>query len=173
LSIIVLFSFGCSKRVVVIKTERPPSKKAIIVHPTRAEIVSSENHLRQAKKFYYANKYKQARKHCEKAINFNHANWEAHYYLGLSMQSRKDYAVAIKALGVSLKYSPENHLVRSELHMAIGRSWEKLGRIKKAQLEYAAALEYNPENMEAREAQRRIKVDKTMNNWGKKKKQKI
>jgi len=170
---ILLFAAGCTKKVVVIKSERPPSNKAVIVHPSKENTVASNNHLKQAKKFYYKGKYKQAKKHSEKAIEFNHSNWEAHYYLGLSMQGRRQYATAIEVLGVSLKYSPENHMVRSELHMAIGHSWEKLGDIRKASSEYALALEYNPANQEARDARKRLKIDKTMNKWGKKSKKKI
>ena len=126
-----------------------------------------------SKKFYYNGKYKQARKHCEKAIKFNHSNWEAHYYLGLTMQKKREYAIAVEALGVSLKYSPENRFVRSELHLAIGYSWEKLGNAKKAGTEYSLAIQYNPENQEAIEARNRMKVDKTMKNWGHKKKTRL
>ena len=168
--IMLLLAIGCSRGVVVVKTQRPqPTKEVVIVQPDKADVVSSENHLRQAKKFYYGGKYKQAQKHCEKAIQFNHSNWEAHYYLGLSLQGRREFAQAVDILSVSLKYSPENNMVRSELHLAMGYSWEKLGQAKNAQTEYALALEYNPDNMEAQEARNRIKIDKTMNDWGKKK----
>jgi len=173
LSLVLLIMAGCTRKVVIVKTQPSEAKKAIIVHPTKTEIASSENHLRQAKKFYYNGKYKQARKHCEKAIKFNHSNWEAHYYLGLTMQKKREYAVAVEALGVSLKYSPENRLVRSELHLAIGYSWEKLGNAKKAGTEYSLAIQYNPENQEAIEARNRMKVDKTMKNWGHKKKTRL
>ncbi|GEM_PF-1353689 len=170
--VMLLLAIGCSRGVVVVKTQPPATKEVVIVQPDKPgkpDIVSSENHLRQAKKFYYSGKYKQAQKHCEKAIQFNHSNWEAHYYLGLTMQGRKEYAQAVEILSVSLKYSPENHMIRSELHMAIGHNWENLGKIKNAQTEYALALEYNPDNQEAIEARNRITVDKTMDNWGKKK----
>ena len=75
--------------------------------------------------------------------------------------------LSIEALGVSLKYAPNNKFVKSEIHYAIGYSWENLGNQKKAMEEYDQALAFNPGNDSARQAQNRIKVNKTMKNWDK------
>jgi len=168
LSLLILAVTGCSKKMITIKTQPQAEKKAYEIHPDKnANIHASEVQLRQAKQFFAREKFKQAQKHCEKAIEFNHRNWEAHYYLGLTMQKRKNYEVAIEVLGVGLKYSPDNSLVKSEIHYAIGSSWAQLGEFVNANKEFELALTFNPDNQFARDAKNRIKVKKTMKNWGK------
>nr|MBN2278455.1 hypothetical protein [candidate division Zixibacteria bacterium] len=163
----ILMAMGCSKKMVVIKTQPSGEEHAAYSHPSKSSLEASDEALREAKQLYYRDKYKQAQKQCEKAIEFNHRNWEAHYYLGLAMQKRKSYELSIEALGVGLKYSPDNKLVKSEIHLAIGNSWEKLGELGNADKEYELALEFNPDNQYARDAKNRLKVQKTMKNWGK------
>lgn len=170
--LIALVLAGCSKKVVLIKTNPAETNKSAGSHASKDNIIASNNHLAQAKKFYVDEKYKQTMKHCEKAIQFNHRNWEAHYYLGLTMQKRKEYAVSIEILGTGLKYCPDNKFVKSEIHYAIGYNWENLGHFSNAKKQYAMALEFNPKNNSARDAQNRIKVKKTVKDWGKKKKTK-
>ncbi len=161
---------GCSKKVIVVKTDPAETHKSVDSHASNDNIIASNNHLAQAKKFYVEEKYKQTLKHCEKAIQFNRRNWEAHYYLGLAMQKRKEYARSIEVLGTGLEYCPDNKFVKSEIHYAIGYNWENLGHFSNADKEYTMALEFNPKNSSARDAQNRIKMEKTIKNWGKKKK---
>ncbi|UCD94454.1 MAG: tetratricopeptide repeat protein [Candidatus Zixiibacteriota bacterium] len=167
LAILLLFALGCSRKVVVIKTSPPEKEQPTVAHKAKVNNEASNNHLRQAKKFYFKGKYKQTQQHCEKAIEFNHRNWEAHYYLGLAMQKRRHYARAVEMLAVGLKFSPDNNFVKSEIHFAIGYSWEKMGDHSNAGKAYKMALSYNPGNQEARDARNRLKVEKTMKNWGK------
>lgn len=166
LALLILFLLGCSKKVTVVKVA-PIDYNVRYDSPSQENVDGSDKHLQQAKRFYANGKYKQARKHCEKAIALNHRNWGAHYYLGLAMQKKREYTVSIEALGVSLKYSPDNKYVKSEIHFAIGLNWEKLGNSKRAFEEYKHALAFNPGNDSARRARNRLKVNKTMENWGK------
>jgi len=165
-ALLILFMLGCSKKVTVVKVA-PIEYNERYDNPSDENIDSSDRYLQQAKRFYTNGKYKQARNHCEKAIALNHRNWGAHYYLGLAMQKKREYTVSIEALGVSLKYSPDNKYVKSEIHFAIGLSWEKLGEPGRAFQEYKQALAYNSGNDSARKARNRLKVKKTMENWGK------
>ncbi len=167
LILLLFFTLGCNKKVTVVKVASAEDNLNQYDSPSQDNINGSENHLQQAKRFYAEGKYSQARKHCEKAIELDHRNWGAHYYLGLTLQKRKEYTVSIEALGVSLKYAPNNKFVKSEIHYAIGYSWENLGNQKKAMEEYDQALAFNPGNDSARQAQNRIKVNKTMKNWDK------
>ncbi len=164
--LLLLTLIGCSKKMTVV-TVTPDRTNPQYSSPSQENINGSENHLRQAKRFYADGKYSQARKQCEKAIALNHRNWEAHYYLGLAMQKKDEYTISIEALGVGLKYAPDNKYVKSEIHFAIGYSWERLNEPKKAMTEYDQALAFNPGNDAARQAKNRIKVDKTMKNWDK------
>jgi len=167
LILLLLTSFGCSKKVTVVKVSPDRDSQAQYSSPSQDNIDGSENHLRQAKRFYIDGKYNQARKQCEKAIALNHRNWEAHYYLGLAMQKKNEYTISIEALGVGLKYAPDNRYVKSEIHFAIGYSWERMGKPTKAMEEYDQALAFNPGNDTARKAKSRVKVNKTMKNWDK------
>ena len=161
---------GCSRGIVVVKTQPAVEReRAVVGEKPAVNIPASENHLRQAKKFLADGKYKQAQMHCEKAIEFNHSNWEAHYCLGKIMQKRKAYAPAIEILGIGLRYSPENNAIRSEIHLAIGISWENLGQFDNARREYGLAVALNPSNQPAIEGRNRIKMDKIIKDWGKKK----
>lgn len=170
LCILLLLAVGCSKKVVVIKASPAETGRSQTIDASKANIQASNNHLEQAKMAYARKKFKQAQKHCEKAIEFNHRNWEAHYYLGLSLQKRREYTVAIEQFGVCLKYSPKNNYLKSEIHYAIGVSWEELGDYKNAEQSYGKALAFNPENKMAQKAKNRIKIDKTMKGWGNRKK---
>lgn len=160
---------GCSKRIVVIKANPTVGSNNGPMHTSKDNIQASDNHLAQAKKFYARAKYKQSIKQCEKALQFNRRNWEAIYYLGLSMQKRKEYSISIEMLGAGLKYCPDNRFIKSEIHFAIGISWEKLEHYSNANKEYNIALEHNPGNSYARDAKNRLVVNKTMKNWRKNK----
>lgn len=167
LVLLLLFVFGCGKKVMVVKVAPTENNLKQYNNSSQDNIDGSEKYLKQAKRLYADGNYGQAQKQCEKAIALNHRNWGAHYYLGLAMQKKREYTVSIEALGVSLKYSPDNKYLKSEIHYAIGYSWEKLGEPKKAIEQYKQALAFNPGNDSARKARNRIKVRKTMDNWDK------
>ncbi|MBN2227282.1 MAG: tetratricopeptide repeat protein [candidate division Zixibacteria bacterium] len=169
LCIILLVITGCSKKETSLTV--PAEQWDQANHPGNQQVneTASNQHLQQAKVAYSKDKYKQAIQHCEKAIMFNRQNWEAYYYIGLSMQKRREYADAIDMLQNGLNHSPQNNFVKSELHYAIGYSWEKLGKLDNAKTAYTTALAFNPENHSAQQAKNRIKIEKTLKNWGKQK----
>jgi len=162
LSILLFALVGCSKRVVIIKGSAPENNHAQVIGAGQSNIEKSDHHLSQAKKFYNKAKYGQSKKHCEKAIDFNHRNWEAHYYLGLTLQKRREYTVSIEVFGACLKYSPKNQYVKSEIHYAIGINYERLGSYNQAEKAYGEALAFNPKNKLAFKAKNRVKVEKTL-----------
>ena len=164
----LLIAFGCggsettSTEVTISERHRDYQ-----VEPEPKSIERSDFHLAKAKKFYSRGDYKKVKTHCEKAIAFNHKNWEAYYYLGLAMQKRREYAESIETLKVGLVLSPDNKYVRSDIHCKLGINWEKLGRPEKARDEYKNALAFNSGNSTARKGLNRIKVEKTLRNWDK------
>jgi tetratricopeptide (TPR) repeat protein len=164
---LLIVSFGCSKKVVIVRTAETTDKVTPVAKPLDQNLTASMEHLQQAKMFYARDKYKQAMQHCEKAIEFDNRNWEAYYYLGMTMQKRREYAHAIDIFRSGLRYSPDNRMVKAELHVAIGQSLENLGRLEEAVHEYNTALTFNPENDSARAGKNRVEVEKTMKNWGK------
>ena len=163
----ILFIIGCGKEVTIIKTSPAERPQIETSKPTHENINASNHHLQQAKLFYEKDRFKQARQHCEKAISFDSRNWEAYYYLGLTMQRQKDYVIAIEKLNEGLKVAPDNGIVRAEIHYAIGYSWERIGRLVEAGMHYDRALGYNPEYDSAREGKDRVKAGKRSKKWGK------
>jgi tetratricopeptide (TPR) repeat protein len=158
---------GCSKKVIVVQPSGEKSSSSEGEMTFNDNTTASTHHLQQAKMFYARDKFKQALQHCEKAIHFDSRNWEAYYYLGLSMQKRKEYARSIEPLNSGLKLSPDNKLIKAELHCAMGISWENLGQYEEAHKQYDSALENNPNSDVARKGKNRLKVEKTLKNWGK------
>jgi tetratricopeptide (TPR) repeat protein len=162
----VIFS-GCGGGTVVVKEATTGEIRKTDARPSEGNITAATEHLKEAKMFYARDKYKQALQHCEKAIEFDNRNWEAYYYLGLCMQKRHEFTQAVDALKKGLILSPDNRLVKSEMHAAIGYCWENLRMFDDARREYNTSLSFNPGNQAARDGQNRIKVEKTLKNWGK------
>jgi tetratricopeptide (TPR) repeat protein len=167
LALVLIIMPGCNKKAVVVDTQQVEANKRKDYKPSEQAVRESDLYLLEAKKHYAQGNYKSVQKYCEKALEFNHGNWEAHYYLGLASQKRREYRVSIEVLSIGLKYSPENDYIKSEIHFAIGISWEKLGDLEKAENQFELALSYNPDNHSALQAKNRIQVQKTLKNWGK------
>jgi len=167
LLIIIVIAAGCGSHLTTGKSGAGEERAYPIDNPTADNLELSNIYLQQAKRHYAEGDYRAAQGACENAVELNHQNWEAHYYLGLASQKKNEYTTSIEVLSVSLKYSPENNYIKSEIHFAIGISWEKLGELDKAEDEFEEALSYNSEHHSARDAKNRIKVEKTLRNWGK------
>ncbi len=162
-----LAAVGCSHKVVVVKSELPVYKQDKNVTFSNENFKSSEMHLAKAKQYYLKGQYKQAQHHCELAVKFNHNNWEAHYYMGLSMLKKREYAHSIEALKIGLRLGPDNKFVKSEMHYYLALSFEEMGRPEEALDEYKQALVFNSGNQLAQNGLNRIKVKKTMKDWKK------
>ena len=161
-----LFLSGCGGTKINVEY----SAESYYANPVQASdeaVAASDIILKRAKKLYAREKYGKVIKHCEQAIELNHRNWNAHYYLGLAMQKKREYVVSVQALMVGLKYSPDNKFVKSEIHYSIGLSLERMGDLDNAFEEYSLSLNFNSGNESARKARNRVKVEKTMQNWSK------
>ena len=163
----LIFAVGCGHTPTTVKPVSPERRLDRQAAPAEQDSRHSRELLAEARKAYANGKYGQARKSCEEAIGFDHTNWEAHYYLGLVYQQRRQYCEAVAILKAGLEHCPDDNLIRSEMHYNIGLGWEKTGRLDKAQGQYRAALDYNQEHRSARQGLNRIKVEKTLKNWGK------
>jgi len=164
----IMAASGCSHRVVVIKSNAPEKKQNRVIVKKINNEKQSDIFLAKAREFYNKGKYKQALKFCDKALKHNPNNWEAHYYIGLATQRKREYAHSIEALKIGLRLGPENNFVKSEIHCYLAINYEKMGMPKRARSEYNLALELNSANQDARKGLSRIKVNKTLNTWKKK-----
>jgi len=169
IGLLIMTAFGCSHKVTIIKTNRPEEKLELRTIPPGEKARQSDIFLAKAKKFYLKGKYKQTLSFCEKAIKFNHDNWEAHYYMGLAMQRKRLYAQSIEALKIGLRLGPESRFFKSEMHCNLAINYEKMGMAERARSEYQLALTLDSANQNARKGLNRIKVNKTMKNWKKEK----
>ena len=165
--LLILANAGCGHKVLVIKTGQSEKKLDSRAVPNKENPKQTDIFLAKAKKFYLKGKYKQALSFCEKAIKFNHDNWEAHYYMGLAMQRKRLYAQSIEALKIGLQLGPDSKFVKSEMHCNLAINYEKMGMAERARSEYQLALTLNSANQDARKGLNRIKVNKTMKNWKK------
>jgi len=169
ISLLILSAAGCSHRIVVVKTNTSEKKLDSRAVQKKNNIKQSNIFLAKAKEFYVKGKYKQALKFCEKALKFNPNNWEAHYYIGLASQRKRQYAESIEALKIGLRLGPQNRIIQSEIHCNLAINYEKMGMAARARSEYQVALDLNSANRNAREGLSRIKVKKTLKGWQKEK----
>ena len=168
-SLFILANSGCSHRVVIVKTNTSEKKLDSRAIEKKNNKKQSDVFLAKARKFYNKGKYKQALKFCEKALEFNQNNWEAHYYIGLATQRNRQYAQSIEALKIGLRLGPENRMVQSEIHCSLAINYEKMGMAERAHSEFQMALNLNSANQDARKGLSRIKVKKTLHGWQKEK----
>lgn len=146
------------------------SSETYYANPVQASdeaVAASDIILKRAKKLFAKQKYGKVVNFCEQAIELNHRNWGAHYYLGLAMQKKHEYVVSVQALMVGLKYSPDNKFIKSDLHYSIGLSLERMGDLDNAFEEYGLSLNFHSGNRSARKARNRVKIEKTMQDWSK------
>jgi tetratricopeptide (TPR) repeat protein len=162
LTALILFNCGGGKTNIKYSAEIYYNNQS---KPTDENMAASEEFLKLAKRAYADENYGMTINNCENAIDLNHRNWSAHYYLGLAMQKKREYAVSIEAFMVSLKFSPDSKYIKSDLHYSIGLSFERQGDLDKAHQEYVTALNFNSENSSAKTARNRVKIEKTMQNW--------
>lgn len=165
---IMIFVSGCATRTVVIKSH-PTDSAPQAIKDSKATV--SDNHLDQGKHLYFKGNYNQATKHFIRSIANNRENWEAYYYLGLTQQKSNRFDRAIGSLNNSLKFAPDDPLVRSDINYALGISWEAEGYFLKADEKFKAAWKLNPKNPQTRAAIERVK-NKTLQAQSREKNQK-
>ncbi|MEE9442304.1 MAG: tetratricopeptide repeat protein [candidate division Zixibacteria bacterium] len=163
---VLFFIIGCQSKTVVIKSRPVETEQGTI---KRGQKISSDNHLIQGKKFYTAGKYKQASKHFIRAISKNKDNWEAHYYLGLTLQKQGRFDQAIGSFKYSQKYAPKDNLIRSRICYSLALSWENEGYFARAGELYTQVLSLNPKHAKAKAGIERTKLKSAKANKKKKK----
>lgn len=152
---IMIFAAGCTTKTAVIKTH--PSDDA--PRPvTQSKVIIANNHLEQGKRLYFQAKYDQATKHFIRAIANNREDWEAYYFLGLTQQKKKRYDRSIGSFNNSLKYAPQDRLLRAKINYALGLSWENEGYLIEAQEKFKLAQRLDPTYKQAKAASKRIEL---------------
>jgi len=165
---VAVFITGCATKTTVIKTQPADTKPTEI---KQSKVIVSDNHLTQGKRLYFKGKYNQATKHLIRSIANNSENWEAYYYLGLTQQRKERFDRSIGSFNNSLKYVPNDPIIRSQIHYALGISWEKEGYLSKAAEKYKMAVKLNPDYRQAKVAANRVK-EKTLKAETREKKEK-
>ncbi len=145
---------GCQSKTVVIKTQ-PETPKYKIKH------VSSDKHLIQGKKFFNNGKYKLAARNFMRAIATDSHNWEAHYYLGLTLQKQGRYDQAIGSFNTSLRHAPKNNKIRARVNYSLGVSWEHERYFGRATELYVKVLKLNPKHSGAKAGKARVMLKAT------------
>ncbi|MFH1700567.1 MAG: tetratricopeptide repeat protein [Candidatus Zixiibacteriota bacterium] len=163
---VLFFIIGCQSKTVVIKSRPVETGQETI---NKGQATSSDNHLIHGIKFYTAGKYKQAAKHFIRAISGNKENWEAHYYMGLTLQKQGRFDRAIGSFKYAQKYAPQDNLVLSRINYSLALSWENEGYFARAGELYTQAAKLNPKDTKARAGIERTKLKSAnSNNKGKK-----
>ena len=113
LIVIMIFVSGCATKTVVIKSH-PADNAPQSIKNSKASV--SDNHLDQGKHLYFKGKFNQATKHFIRSIANNRKNWEAYYYLGLTQQKKKRFDRAIGSFNNSLKFAPNDPVIRAKIN---------------------------------------------------------
>jgi Flp pilus assembly protein TadD len=163
---VLFFIIGCQSKTVVIKSRPVETKQSAI---NKGQATSSDNHLAQGIKLYTAAKYKQASKHFIRAISKNKNNWEAHYYLGLTLQKQGRFDQSIGSFKYAQEYAPKDNLIRSRICYSLGLSWENEGYFARAGELYIQAAKLNPKHDKAKAGIGRTKLKAAKANKEKKK----
>ncbi|MDH4223018.1 MAG: hypothetical protein OEV55_05690 [candidate division Zixibacteria bacterium] len=154
--LLVFFVLNCAPRAILIErpaptpTPPPPAKNT-------GQVIASQNHLTNGKKFYKRVNYGKALQEFNKAIIANPDNWEAHYYAGLCYQKLEHYTESIPEFEICIKFEIPDKLYLSEIRSAFAFSLEKTNDLKEAEMQYNLAYSLNPENNNAYKGMKRVK----------------
>ncbi len=82
--------------------------------------------------------------------------WKNSYNEGLAYYNKKEYSAALELFGVALKYAGEDDDTRAWIYFSIGRCWEGLKDLAKAEQNYIMAQNLDPNLSEASDSLARI-----------------
>ncbi|HEX2897250.1 MAG TPA: hypothetical protein VHP63_04285 [candidate division Zixibacteria bacterium] len=82
--------------------------------------------------------------------------WKNSYNAALAHYNKKEYSQALELYAVALKYSGEDDETRSWIYYSMGRCWEGLKDLAKAEQNYIMAQNLDPNLSEASDGLRRI-----------------
>lgn len=92
------------------------------------------------------NKFRQAIEVFENVEPGHPQEWYSLYYLGSSYIMLKDYAAAVEHLGMALNLNP----TETQVMHALGVAYFKMGNLKMSKAYFAAVLEIDPGDAEAK-----------------------
>lgn len=153
--LLFLFSFSCAQRAIII--ERPIPAPPPVPAKNPGQVVASQNHLANGKKFYHRGKYAKALQEFKKAVIADPQNWEARYYVGLCYQRLGHYKESIPEFEFCFKVEIEDQLVLSKIRFALAYSLEKTENLKESEIQYKLAYSLDPDNKEAYKGMERVK----------------
>jgi len=82
--------------------------------------------------------------------------WKNSYNAALAHYNKKEYSQALELYAVALKYSGEDDETRSWIYFSMGRCWEGLKDLAKAEQNYIMAQNLDPNLSEASDGLARI-----------------
>lgn len=82
--------------------------------------------------------------------------WKRSYNEGLTYYNNKEYSAAMELFAVALKYTGDDDETRAWLYFSIGRCWESLQDLSKAEQNYIMAQNLDPHLSEASDGLARI-----------------
>lgn len=144
---------GCaSRKVVIIQTEKPGPPAA----KNKGQAIASQKHVDNGLKQLNKGHYKQAADQFRLAVDKDPSNWEAHYYLGLTLQRWKRYRESTDYFILAIDLNPRDKVWVSKVRLHLGITLEYQGRYRDAEREYQLAMSLNPRNKEASERWQRV-----------------
>jgi len=153
--LLFLFSFNCAERAIIIQRPSPAPPPVPAKNP--GQVVASQKHLANGKKFYNRGKYAKALQEFKKAVIADPRNWEARYYVGLCYQELGHYKESVPEFEFCIKVKIEDRLLLSSVRFAYAYSLEKTGDLKESEMQYKMAYSMNPKNKSAYKGMERVK----------------
>lgn len=148
-------SFGCVSRGVVV-VEQPGPRPAA---KNPGQVLASERHLENGKKFLRRGHTRKAIREFQKAIEADPRNWEAQYYLGIAYRDLHEYDHCLDYFHSAIRLHDEPEWV-ARVRVDIGFVWEMRGNRNRALEEYNLALKVRPDYEDAIQARARLKANK-------------
>jgi tetratricopeptide (TPR) repeat protein len=105
---------------------------------------------------FHRGRYRQAAHQFEVAIAEDPNNWEAHWWLGLTMREMRDYDGCLDHFRVAIRLHDDPDWV-ARVRVDVGLVWELRGDRDKALVEYDLALRARPGYADAIKARERLK----------------
>lgn len=90
------------------------------------------------------------------SIVSENARWKTSYNSGLAHFNKREYTEALELFAVALKYTGEDDETRAWIYFSMGRCWEGLKDLPKAEQNYIMAQNLDPNLSEASDGLARI-----------------
>lgn len=151
-------STGCTQRITVVKAglENREIQTSNRTSQPNSSDPTYDSCLSDGLILFRQGDYEGARRLFEHAININATGWQAHYYLGLTLNKEGKHSLARASFQASLAFAPNDKRTRSLIYIAMAEGWEKQGNLGQAKLNYITALNLCPESSSAVDGLERV-----------------